>query len=229
MPISDKAKRAIARFPVTDLAVAVGRNRTAREGVLRDFLGHIPRSSYAATRGAAGLIYGVELPFDTTGLVPWEKIAAQIRRTAAAHDVERNVEAAKCLFDLVRPAGYKAYPIEPEPLRVATGRKVIIDLPYHLVDGERLVFQFLHARRTRESDSVIRALASMIHHAYAVGDYADAEIEVADLSQPEKKIKERGPCIRAVPRADIMSLSELTAEIEDVHGMLLSIAESMGP
>ena len=70
----------------------------------------------------------------------------------------------------------------------------------------------------------LRTLGSVIHYAYVQGDYAKAEIEIADLGSPPKT-KVRAPCIRAIPREEILGLPELRNEIEDVYRILRELAE----
>ena len=63
------------------------------------------------------------------------------------------------------------------------------------------------------------ALGSIIHHAYARGDYSDFDVEVADLGRPHKEAQ-RCPHIRLIGRDAILALPLLTVEIEDVYSIL---------
>ena len=226
MPISAKALQSLARFPVTDLAFAIARNAVAREAQLKRFLRFVPNSSYQTTRNAVGVIYGVELPLAPAPTMTWAAIKTQITALAKPKDVARNLEASQSLFDLIRPLGYQAYPHEQQTLKVGTGRVVPIDIRQYVVDGDRLIFQYVHPRREWPDEHALVALASIVHHAYATGDFAHAEFELVDLSCNNSKA--RTPCIRQVSRADILGRDELRLRIEEIYGLLLQLAEDEG-
>lgn len=226
---STKAQNLLRRFPLTDLAIAVAQRGSNREAFLRRFVESRTGASYEWTRAAAQLIYCVEqpmfrAPMFPTLVLPWEAIEAQIRRLATPHNVARNVEASRALFDLVRPRGYKAYYHDPQVLRVRLLQVVPIDLAFYCLDGTRLLFQFPQPRRQALSDEVVAVMISIIHHAYAVGDYAEADVEIADLGTLPTT-DERAPRIRTIPKGDILGREELTAQIAEVYDALRILAE----
>ena len=68
-------------------------------------------------------------------------------------------------------------------------------------------------------DHVAAVMMSIIFHAYAFGDYANADIEIADLSA-EGRDEPRNARIRRIGRNEIIGRAELTKEIEDVYTIL---------
>lgn len=225
MGSKDKALNLLKRFPFTDLAVAVARKGALREKFLRGFVesGGIARS-YRWTRGATGLIYCVELPMFPAPVLSWREVEKAIRDVANDYNVESNVEAGQALFDLVRPKKYKAYSHDEQVLRVGLKQIVSVGLNFYIVDGDRLVFQFPQPRaQCVFDDHVAITMMSVMHHAYAVGDFADADVEIADVSCEEEK-GPRMPRIRKLEQEDLMSLEELNKEIVDVYEILRGLA-----
>lgn len=225
-----KATNLLNRFPFTDLAVAVSRNGSAREKFLRGFVDGGTTRSYQATREAASLVYCVEQHMFPTPKLGWGAIEDTLRKITPAQNVELNVDASKLLFDLVRPKDYKAYEHEDQVLRVGLKQVVHIGLKFYIVDGDRLVFQFPQPRaQAIFDDRVVEIMLSIIHHAYATGDYAAADVELADLSAEEPR-EDRSPRIRRLNRADVLSLSALNEQIEKVYDVLRALASrKFGP
>jgi hypothetical protein len=136
----DKARNLLNRFPFTDLSIAVARSGTKRENFLEAFVETGTSRSYRWAREAAGLIYPVELPLISTPILSWNEIEAILRNVTPPYSVEINVEAAKELYNLVRPCKYRAYPHDEKVLRVGHNQVVFIGLNFYVVDGDRLVF-----------------------------------------------------------------------------------------
>ena len=94
----------LKRFQFIDLSAAVSRTGSERERFLRDYAdrrdGKYP--TYEPFRSATGTIYGVSLGLDPSGPRSWPEIEAGVRRTCKGENEDMNLEAAKCLFDLVR-------------------------------------------------------------------------------------------------------------------------------
>jgi len=220
-----KARNLLNRFPFTDLSIAVSRNGSERENFLRAFVETSTPRSYKWVREAAGLIYPVELPLFPTPVLSWVEIDTIFRNVTPPHNVSINVDAGKELFDLVRPKKYKAYPHDGEVLRIGHNQVVFIGLDFYVVDGDRLVFQYPQPRAQPVFDDYVAAvMMSMIFHAYVYGDYAEADVELADLSADEPK-KPRNARIRRIGRNEIIGRDELTREIEDVYETLRALVE----
>lgn len=220
-----KALNLLRRFPFTDLGIAVARRGAARDKFLRDFVdrGGTARS-YKWTRGATGLIYCVEQPLFPTPKFGWSVVEKAVRDAANDYNVESNVEAAKALFDLVRPFDYKAYQHDDQVLRVGLKQVVAIGLEFYIVDGERLVFQYPQPRAQAVfDDEVAITMMSVMHHAYATGDFASAEVEIADVSCEEER-GPRVPRLRSLKPGQLLSREELNDHIEKVYAILRELA-----
>jgi hypothetical protein len=219
----DKARNLLNRFPFTDLAIAVALRGEGRENFLRRFIDTSTARSYKWVRDASGVIYYVELPLFPTPKLDWPQIEARLRDITPPHNVEMNVEAGKALFELVRPRGYRAFPHDESVLRVGHNQIVYIGLNFYIVDGDRLVFQYPQPRaQPAFKDEVAAVMMSIIFHAYAFGDYANADIELADLSAEDKHCP-RNPRIRRIGRNEMIGRDELTRDIEDVYRILRSL------
>jgi hypothetical protein len=180
-------RKKFARFPVTDLAIAVARPSAKREAYLRKFLASDPPYSFRAVRQAAHAIYGVELPLAKLPRESWEQIAAITKEKARPHELEMNLIAANLLYELISERNFAAFPYERQFIQVAPGRTVPIELSYYLVEEDRLIFQYLQPRAEPIFDNqTALCLMSLIKMAYAFGDYASATIELADLSATER-------------------------------------------
>ncbi len=219
-----KARNLLNRFPFTDLSVAVSRRGTRRENFLRSFVDSDPALSYQATRNAAALIYCVEQPLFSTPILGLDAIKEVIRATAPERNHAINLDATEQLFNLVRPQRYKAYEHDEQRLRIGHNQVVHIGLKFYVVDGQRLVFQYPQPRAQAVFDeNVAIVMMSIMHHAYATGDYAEAEIEMADISAEEKG-EPRAPRIRHLARGDLLSREELTDHIVEVYSVLQVLA-----
>lgn len=230
-----KVAQLLNRFQFIDLAEAVTQPRQNRKAWLNTYLerkgGKFP--SYRYFRSAIPTIYGVQRGLDPSPVVGRGEIERYVRESATPEDEARNVEAALALFDLVRPQNYTAYDHEERTLPLGRSRSATIGLKVELVRGEDLLFQYPYPRTKRLDDHTIVVLLSVLHHAYAVGDREGASIELADLSfdfettesRREKLPRVRAPrIVRLLPR-DLISLDDLTSEVQNVHDLLLELGD----
>jgi hypothetical protein len=214
-----------ARFPVTDLAIAIGRPAAKREPFLRRYLAGDPAYSFAAIRIAAHAIYGVKLPLADLPRETWEQIEVLIKQKARPHELELNIKAAKLLVKLVSSRTFDAYPYQKQFIQVGAGRIVPIELSYYLVESDRLVFQYLQPRAEPAfDDRTSLVLMSLVKMAYAFGDYSDAHIEIADLSAIEAH-GPRMPRFRQFEHSELLTADDLNAEISDVYAIMKRLYE----
>ena len=130
------------------------------------------------------------------------------------------------LFDLIRPKDYAATHCDPQVLRASLKQIVYVGLDYYITEGDRLIFQFPHPRIESLTDDAAVVLGSIVHHAYVQGDYAEADVEIADLGRPlgAKAREARAPRVRLIKRDTILGLTDLNARIEEVYAILRDLA-----
>jgi hypothetical protein len=218
-----KAQSLLRRFPIVDLAKAVFLTGSERRAFLERFVATSTTMSYMPTRDVFAMIYAAQGPLLESAPEPWNIIERQIRRLARPDIIDANISASKILFDFIRSQHYVATQCNVQVLRVRLLQVVKIQLGFYVTEGDRLLFQFPIVRRECLDDSAIRVLGSVVHHAYAHGDFVDAEIEIADISC-QKGSNERYPRIRPVPRVEIYDRESLTDPIADVYAILAEIA-----
>ena len=194
-----------------------------RRFFLEEFVRQFIRASYQPTRDSAHMIYGVEEPLIHIAPEPWSAIELHIKNICDPRILEMNLTASKLLFDFVRERNYRAtyYPVQD--FYVGPHRSVPIGISFYVTEGDRLLFHFPHPRHNSLSDRAVQILGSIMYHAYAQGDYENAEIEVIDLGCPPKS-KQRQPRIRYIPRDKILDLSKLKEEIQTVYALLWELA-----
>jgi hypothetical protein len=208
------------RFPVTDLAIAIGRPAARREPFLRRFLAGEPAYSFRAVRSASHAIYGVDLPLAKVPRETWDQVKALIRDKARPHEYELNVKAARLLRNLVSTRSFSAYPYPKQFIQVGPGRIVPIELSYYLVENDHLIFQYLQPRAEPAfDDRTALVLMSLVKMAYAFGDYREAQIEIADLSAVEHSGPRR-PRFRKAAVDDLLTPEDLSVEISDIYGIM---------
>lgn len=232
-----KAIGLLNRIQFVDLAQAVTFTSEARKEWLRAYLGRAIAGGkfpiYRYFRKAIPTIYGVRRGLDPSDPVDRNELEKHIKASCHGNDEAINVEAALTLFDTVRPLNYTAYDHPPRNLLLGLSRSAAIGLELELVNGEELIFQFPFPRRQRLDDHTIRVLLSIIHHAYAVGDREDATVELVDLSceiessssRQLRLPRVRSPRIIRLAKADLLSLDDLTPDIQNVHDLLLELGE----
>lgn len=224
-PPSARAQNLLRRFPVIDLAKAVSLPATRRQAFLRKFVESSTSRSYAPTRGASPMIYAAQGLLIESAPETWEAIEKHLRYSARPDILDDNIAASKILFDFVRAQNYRATQCESQNLKVRLKQQVSIDLTFYVTDGERLIFQFPQLRREFLTDAAIRVLGSIIHHAYAHGDFAAAEIEVADIGCLPGT-DERFPRIRAIPASEVHDRNALSEQIDEVYAILGEIVKN---
>lgn len=169
------------------------------------------------------MIYGAQKPLFETQPEPWSAIERDLKNVAHADILAMNIEASHHLFDLVRSQNYIATECDTQVLRVRLKQIVNISLRFYVTQGDRLIFQFPLVRKSSISDNALYMLGSILHHAYAQGDFSAAEIEVADVGcMPGSKT--RAPRIRSVPDSCILDRAALTDRIEEVYDLLRELA-----
>lgn len=222
-PRGNKAQNLLSRFPIVDLAQAVALGGANRRMFLTRFVDTFTTLSYVPTREAAPMIYGAQKPLFETPPDPWPVVERHLRQTTPSDILDMNLDASQHLFDLVRSQGYIATECDPQVLRVRLKQIVNIGLKFYVTQGERLIFQFPLVRKESLSDLALNILGSIIHHSYAQGDFAGAEIEAADIGcMPSAK--QRTPRIREISSSSILGRNELTEQIEEVYELLHELA-----
>lgn len=232
-----EAVKLLNRFQFIDLAQAVTQSRPMRKEWLGKYLDRAIRGgkfpSYRYFRNAIPSIYGVQRGLDPSPIIGRKEIERYVRGSCTPDDEANNVDAALALFDLVRPREYIAYDHPERNLPLGRSRVAPIGLNVELVRDPELIFQYPYPRRTRLDDFTITVLLSIVHHAYAVGDRENAIIELADLSceldsSEARKLKlprVRAPRIIRLAPCDLISLDDLTQEVQNVHELLLQLGD----
>ena len=229
-------KRAVAlinRIQFVDLARAVAQPRSDRKDWLRTYLnrktGNFP--TYEQFRKATPTIYGVQRVLDPSPLVSRDDLERNLIKACKGNYTEMNVEAALTLFDLVRRGDCAAYDHAPKTLKLGLDRHAAIRIDQYVVRNDELIFQFPYPRRERLSESELRLMMSMIHYAYAQGDFAAAQVEIADLSavgttiwsSGERLPAAREPRIVKLGPGELIDRRAMEPEIQTVHDLLLEI------
>jgi hypothetical protein len=219
-----KAQNLLNRFPVTDLAQAVARKGERRRRFLEHVVESWPNGSYVPTRQSYHMIYGASSPLIQIPPEPWEEVEKNLKSLCDPDILAMNMSASRELFDLVRSREYSATTCDEQVLRVGFNQIVPIGLTFYVTEGDRLLFQFPQPRMDALTFEEILVLGSVIHYAYAQGDYANAVIEVADLSDPNPPVKgkprKRDGRICCLAREEIMGRELLTEQIDDVYAIL---------
>lgn len=226
----------LRRYQFVDLAKAIAVPMPRRKDHLRTYLDRAlltpgKMASYEFFRRAVPDIYGVIRPLDPSPAVDIGEIVESIRANCHKDDVARNIEVAKLLYGFVRPRGYICYDHAAHDLPISTTRKVQIRVNHFVVEKDRGIFQFVYPRKDALTGEEIQLMGSLIHHNYVQGDYAEADVEIVDLSCPDsigpkggsKRSSDRLPRIHAIRAEDVISRSELAPHVQSVHDMLLEI------
>jgi hypothetical protein len=213
-------RKKFGRFPVTDLAIAIARPAARRESFLRIFLAGEPAYSFRAVRQASHAIYGVNLPLAPLPRETWEQVKALIKEKARPHEYDLNVTAAKLLVKLISSRSFAAFPYDKQFIQVGPGRTIPLELSYYLVEADRIIFQYLQPRAEPAfDDRTALCLASLVNMAYAFGDYASADIEIADLSAVHRA-GSRQPRFRTFSKSMLLTPADLSAEINDIYSIM---------
>lgn len=225
----------LKRFQFIDLARAVTATGQNRKTFLREYaFGKAPLASYEPFRKCLDGLYGVTRDFDPSPRPTSEEALSAVRRTCRGKDEDLNLEAARSLLELIGDRPFEAYEHHlPQSLRLGPDNKCFFRLEHYLVRDGKAVFQFPYPRRTRLSDRELDIMLSLIHFAFARGDFEGAEVEVADLSCAVRTIRSAGVTVRG-PRAPrlirldptaVIDRTELQNEIDDVYRVLMELGD----
>lgn len=196
-------------------------------------------ATYKPLRNAYATIYGVQRGLDVSPRVEWPELRKALIKACKGKDEEMNVSAAKVLFDLVRSKDYAAYDHPKQDLSLGLRRKAAIGISMYLVEKDTVVFQYPYPRRNRLDADVNNLMMSLIYHSYARGDFADAVVEIADLSctgsayfKSKDGVRRKSPrdprLVRLEPN-DLIQLDDLTPHVQNVHDLLIEIGEEPDP
>jgi hypothetical protein len=216
-----KADALLGRFPVTDLAKAVARSGDKRETFLRNFVNGFPQGSYAPLRRVVPRIYGVQPPLFEVPTEGWPTIERTLREITPQAFLANNLSRGSELFQHAREENYVATYIAPQVFRYGRGTAPI-GIDFFLTQRERLIFQFPHFRSEALNASEAIVLCSIIQYAYAVGDFAEAEVEIVQFA---KSRQNRFPHIICPDKQALLSRDQLNKEIDDVYSILRTLAE----
>lgn len=225
----------LKRFQFIDLARAVAFEGRDRQEFLRNYVdrkrGIFP--SYEPFRRCINGIYDVEEPLPVTRKASRPDIEAAVRRACKGKDEDLNLEAALCLFDFLEGYDQKAYDHPPRTLPLGTDRKCAFRLGHYLVRDDHAIFQFPYPRKSRLDDHTLRVMLSLIYYAYVVDDFAEAGVEIVDLSCAPMGISRRdkeAPRLREARLVQlgsdgVMDRRELEANVQDIYRVLMALAE----
>lgn len=236
MTRKQKIASLLKRIQFLDLSAFVSTPRGERETNIREYVdrpkGAFP--TYEPFRNCTQGIYGVRLGLDMSAPLSRAQLEYAIRRACKGRYEAMNLAAAASLMDLLEKNPFSgAYHHEAKSLPLGTDRKCAFRLGCYLVRDEHAVFQFPYPRRSRLSDQQLHTMLSFIHYAYAVDDYSEALIEIADLSAETNYIyldgrrqqAPRCPRIFKMPPTGPISREMLQEEVQDVHEILMRLSE----
>ncbi len=222
-----QADKRVGNFPVTDLAIAVAATGETRRKCIEGYFKGFPLGSYAYTRALLRELYGAR-PAPETSLfadlpaAPWSVLEDALRRVCPPHHFDDNLEVSRLLFAHARGPNVEATQHPPATLRIGSRSEVQIGIDLYVTHSGRLAFEFVHLRRTRLPPKQAAILASLVHYAYCVGDYAEAEVDIVSMCPIGK-----GPrtlTTQTVPSSALWAKADLDREIEDVLRILREIA-----
>jgi len=226
----------LKRIQFLDLSAFVATPRADRENEIRAYVDRTRGvfKSYEPFRKCVNGIYGVSLGLDPTPPLTGAKLEYAVRKTCEGKDEGMNLSAAFALVDLLSSSSaFSAYHHVERSLPLGTDRRCAFRIEHYLVRDGEAIFQFPYPRRKRLSDHQLHTMMSLIHFAYATGDYSDAAVEIADLSAEQDYIyldgrREQGPrCPRIVtmPAKGPLSREMLQEEVQNVHDILMRLSE----
>ena len=224
----------LKRFQFIDLARAVARTGSERESYLRDYVSRKKGrfQTYEPFRKSILGIYGVRRSLDPTPRPSRDAIEAAVKRACKGIDEAMNVDAALCLYDLVSDDQAAAFDHFPQSLVLGEDRRCSFRLEHYIVRGQEAVFQFPYPRRSRLSEFEYSVMMSLLHYGYVKGDFEEARVEIADLScegvsvrvDGQRQAAPRAPRVLQMPRQAVISREELAPEVQDIHRILMQIA-----
>ncbi len=187
-----------------------------------------PFPSYEPFRKCVAGIYDVEPPLPVTVKASRASIETDVRRACKGKDEDLNLEVALCLFDFLESFDQRAFTHDTRTLRLGTDRKCFFRIEHYLVREERAIFQFPYPRKTRLDPQTHRVMMSLVHYAYAVDDFADASVELLDLScDPGDRFSKplRAPRLISLEPEDLLDRSDLESRVQEVYTILMALAE----
>jgi hypothetical protein len=222
-----KADKRVGDFPVTDLAIAVAATGETRRKCIEGFFKGFPAGSYTGTRALLRELYGARPAPDSSlftelPAAPWSFLESALRTACQPDHFEDNLEVSRLLFAHARASDVEATQHPPVTLRIGSRSEVRIGIDMYVTHAGRLAFEFIHLRRTRLPPKQAAILASLVHYAYCVGDYAEADVDIVSMCPVGKG--SRTLTTQTVPRSAIWKKADLDREIEDVLRILREIA-----
>tara|TARA_R110000850_G_scaffold268380_1_gene399970 strand:+ start:4220 stop:4939 length:720 start_codon:yes stop_codon:yes gene_type:complete len=239
--LSQKKKIAglLQRYPFVDFADVIATERAQRKNALRTYVDRERKGRWKSYNGLRSLvpdIAGVQRGLDPSARADFSTIEKGLVSRCHRDDLAFNTEAAKCLFDFLRPASMDAYDDHPRAsLRIAPDRTIVMGVEHYVVDGERAAFRYVHPRKERLEGHLPDILMSLIHHNYVRDDYADFEVEIIDLScepviGPRGGIKSgdiRAPRILRLDPSDLILREDLNEQADHVYSLLMELSEEI--
>jgi hypothetical protein len=224
----------LSRYNFIDLAAAISKPRSGRKSHLQAYVDRSRKArfqSYEPLRRSVATIYGVERGLDPSPRLDFEQIQPGLEKECKGKDIEMNVGAGRCLFDFIRPRGYRAYHHDEQGLRFGPDRVVAIRIQHYVVDGDRAVFHYVYPRREPLTGQQIQLMLSLIYHAYVRNDFAEAGVEIADLSCDHvagprggaRLSEERSPCLHRLSMDELLTRDDLQSEVQNIYDLLIEI------
>jgi hypothetical protein len=226
----------LKRFQFIDLARAVALQGKLREDFLRMYVDR-PRGafpSYEPFRRSVKGIYDVEMPLLGAKKASRSDIAEAVRRECRGKDEDLNLDASLCLFDFLEEFDQRAFDHPARTLPLGTDRKCAFRLSHYLVRNDVAIFQFPYPRKSRLDDHTLQVMLSLIHYAYALDDFAEAAVEIVDLScdpvanagRSKDAPPLRNPRLVELSPAGVMERAELENNVQDIYRVLMEISEN---
>jgi hypothetical protein len=216
-----RADRLLGRFPVTDLARALALRGERRRGFLSDFVEKFPKGSYGPVRSVVPRIYGSQPPLMDLPVEEWKDIECSLRRACPPDILDDNIEVGQLLYEHAKAENYRATDHYIHTFLYGPG-SATIGINCYLTKDETIIFQYPQFRRDALNVEQVRCLLSIVHHAYAIGDFAMAEMEIVQF--PARKGKKREVRLERLDRAQVLDRPALNAEIDDVYAILRDLA-----
>lgn len=226
----------LKRIQFVDLASFVATPPAGRKEEIRNYLdrtgGAFP--TYEPFRKCISGIYGVERELDLSPKLSATQVEAAVRRACKGRFEAMNLSAAQALLYLIQVQdAFVAYDCFPRSLSLGLDRKCAFRIEHYMVRGDEPIFQFPYPRRTRLSDHQLQVMLSLIHHTYAVDDFAAAKVEIADLSADVQYIyldgrrtqAPRSPRLVTLGQHGPISREQLQSDVQHVYDIMMQLSE----
>lgn len=214
-------------LPDTDLAriapLPTNQKRNALDALR---LGH-PPYRYTPVRGSFSDILNLAAGMFDPGRVPFEKIAAEIRRKSRNdQEEEANLRVAKGLYDFVTAHDLRGRRHDFYPLAIGVGASVVY---WHsailLVDGHPLI-PFFDPRRSKLLTSLGRQFAfSMMHQRIREGspDFKDVRFGIFQFEKTDEG--PRPPQLHTDVGVALFSLDQLEQMVAETYEIWREVCE----